>query len=240
MVRGPCSERRLALVFTGGDYGEGTHEILDTLAARDVKGSFFLTGDFVRDRANSTAVHRMVAQGHCVGPHSDKHVLYCPWDERGRTLVSRREFEEDLLRNVRVLERMGWVRGPGTWWIPPYEWHNEEIAAWSEGLGFRLFCFTPGTLSHTDYMTDDDPRLVPNERILRSILDYAERESDGLNGFLLLSHVGAGPGRADKSFRLLPELLAELAGRGYAFARVDELLCGASHGNGAREEDGTA
>ena len=240
VVRGVRNEKRLALVFTGGDYGEGADEILDALAAHRARGSFFLTGDFVRTDVNAAAVHRIVAEGHCLGPHSDKHLLYCPWEDRQRTLVSRQVFEHDWPGNVRELESAGWARQQETWWIPPYEWYNEEIVAWSEEMGFRLFCFTPGTRSHTDYMTDDDPHFVPSDRIVRSVLDYEEREPDGLNGFLLLFHVGAGPGRSDKFFRQLPGLLVELAARGYAFVRVDELLREAPCWNGAREKDVTA
>jgi len=45
-----------------------------------------------------------------------------------------------------------------------------------------------------------------------------------LNGFILLLHLGAGPGRADKFHARVGELLDDLARRGYEFVRVDELL----------------
>ena len=228
VVRGLRSDRRLALVFTGGDYGEGADEILDALNDHGMRASFFFTGDFVRSGANERALRRIVSSGHYLGPHSDQHLLYCPWDNREATLVTRAAFEDDLRRNVRALGRFGWVRHAETWWIPPYEWYNETIAAWSEEVGFRLFCFTPGTLSQADYTTDDDPRFTPSEGIMRSILAFEEREAHGLSGFLLLSHVGAGDGRTDKFFRLLPDLLSELARRGYdlATARCGDSLAG--------------
>ncbi len=46
----------------------------------------------------------------------------------------------------------------------------------------------------------------------------------GLNGFLLLLHIGAGPKRTDKFHTRFGELLDDLAGKGYQFVRVDELL----------------
>jgi len=48
---------------------------------------------------------------------------------------------------------------------------------------------------------------------------------DGLNGFLLLLHVGRRPAR-DKMHDRLPALLDRLMERGYTFVRVDTLLDG--------------
>jgi len=45
-----------------------------------------------------------------------------------------------------------------------------------------------------------------------------------LNGFLLLLHLGSGPGRSDKFHSRFAELLDTLAAKGYRFVGVDELL----------------
>src|SRR5438876_11710375 len=47
VVRGDPSTKRLALIFTGGDFGEGTGEILDALKLRGIKASFFFTGAYL-------------------------------------------------------------------------------------------------------------------------------------------------------------------------------------------------
>lgn len=130
----------------------------------------------------------------------------------------------DLRRNRDELAALGVPREKMTWWIPPFEWYNEEISRWSAEENIRLFCFTPGTLSHADYTEESAPTYRSSETIYRSILAWEEKEEDGLNGFLLLTHVGAGDGRSDKFFRRLPELIRELKARGYGFRRVDELL----------------
>jgi hypothetical protein len=57
---------------------------------------------------------------------------------------------------------------------------------------------------------------------LRDILKHEETDENGLNGFLLLMHLGSG--RKDPFHVLLPELLDELQRRGYEPVRVDELL----------------
>ena len=46
----------------------------------------------------------------------------------------------------------------------------------------------------------------------------------GLNGFILLVHIGTDPRRADKFYRYLPELIHELKADGYRFVKIDELL----------------
>jgi hypothetical protein len=53
-----------------------------------------------------------------------------------------------------------------------------------------------------------------------------QEDLHGLNGFLLLFHVGAGPKRAEKFHDRFDELLDLLTAKGYLFVRVDELLKG--------------
>src|SRR3954469_5554550 len=93
VVRGDTSKKQIALIFTGGDFGEGTEHILDVLARQKIHASIFVTGDFLRKRDGEylPLLKRAIADGHYVGPHSDKHPLYCPWEDREKTLVS----EED-------------------------------------------------------------------------------------------------------------------------------------------------
>src|SRR5688572_23782955 len=99
-VRGDVSKKQIALIFTGGDFGEGTPHILDALADRKIRASFFLTGGFIRQPELQPHIRRMIAEGHYVGPHSDAHLLYCPWDDRSKTLVTEAAFKADLRKNI--------------------------------------------------------------------------------------------------------------------------------------------
>mgnify|MGYP001346132005 FL=1 len=108
--------------------------------------------------------------------------------------------------------------------LPPYEWYNDSIAAWSKELQIQLINYTPGTVSHADYTLDSDKNYRSSEKILSSILQYEQTKPAGLNGFILLMHVGAGPGRTDKFYRKLPELVRYLKAKGYQFQRVDNLV----------------
>jgi len=150
--------------------------------------------------------------------------LYCPWEDRNKTLISHETFTADLTRNLADLARYGLNRESMQFFIPPYEWYNDQIVQWSRRMGLTLFNFSPGTRSSADYMADTDPRFISSQKIRDGILDYETRQADGLNGFVLLFHLGSGPERTDKMHRLLPSLIDELTRRGYKFVRVDGLL----------------
>jgi endoglucanase len=223
VVRGRRDVKVLALVFTGHEFGEGGTTILDALAARRARASFFLTGDFLRRPDFEPLVRRIVEDGHYLGPHSDKHLLYCDWTAAKKTLVTREQFETDLERNVAAIERFGVPADRIRYFLPAYEWCNREIVAWAGSLGFETINFTPGTRSNADYMEDADAKFVSSPAIEESILRAEQSQPGGLGGFLLLLHVGAGPRRTDKMHARLGGLLDRLAARGYRFVRIDEI-----------------
>jgi peptidoglycan/xylan/chitin deacetylase (PgdA/CDA1 family) len=225
VIRGDSSKKQLALIFTGGDFGEGTGEILDMLKARDIRASFFFTGDYLRKAEHQDFLKRIVDERHYLGPHSDSHSLYCPWEDRGKTLVTEQFFKDDLRKNINDLrDRYDALGGAGpVYFIPPYEWFNDDQVRWSREMGVLLFNFTPGSGSNRDWAPEGHKSFVPSRQIIDGILKYeATKDPHGLNGFLLLLHVGSQ--RRDKPFGLMGDLFDELKRRGYGFVRVDELL----------------
>ena len=221
VVRGSRATKTLALVFTGHEFAEAAPTILRTLAERRLDAAFFLTGDFVR--RYRPLVRRMHRAGHLVGPHSDRHLLYASWEAPPRRLVTRDSAVRDLRANVREIVRSGLPRPRHV--LPPYEHVTPEIAGWLAAEGLTVVNLTRGTRSQTDYMEDRDPAFVPADSIVASILRAERRDPNGLGGYLLLMHVGAGPGRTRDSLApRLGALLDTLAGRGYRFVRLDRLL----------------
>ncbi len=224
IVRGPTDQRRLALVFTGHEFAEGADTILDGLSRRGAHASFFLTGVFLRNSAHTELVRRLVREGHFVGPHSDAHLLYCPWTGPKVTLVSREAFTTDRERNLDALRRFGIPRKQVRYVLPPYEWYNHEIAQWTRSLGMTLVNFTPGTRSNADHTEKGTAQFVSADAIMQSILRREREDLHGLNGFILLLHLGAGPGRTDKFHARFDELMGILGTRGYECVRLDALL----------------
>jgi peptidoglycan/xylan/chitin deacetylase (PgdA/CDA1 family) len=225
IVRGPRDRKRLALVFTGDRYAEGARRILEVARRDRLRFACFLTGNFLRAPKLRSLVEELHDGGHEVGPHSDQHLLYATWDRPPKLLVNRDRFLADLEANERELAtfHQGSTRFP--YFLPPYEHYTEEIARWTAEAGRILVNLTPGTLSHTDYMEDDHPRFVPAERIIESILETERTDPNGLAGFLLLMHLGAGPRRTrDHLHDRLESLLDAIHKRGYEFVRLSELL----------------
>ena len=224
IIRGDVSKKQIALIFTGGDFGEGADHVLTVLQNQNVPASLFITGDFLRKPTLLASVRKFIANGHYVGPHSDKHPLYCPWDDREKSLLSETDFRADLQKNIDDLRALGALSDATkpVLFIPPYEWFNSDQTAWAKKMNVLLFNFTPGSGSNRDWAPEDHKSFVPSKKIIADILAYEQKDPHGLNGFLLLLHVGSQ--RKDKTFLMLEDLVTELKKRGYDFVRIDELL----------------
>ena len=225
IIRGPISERCLALVFTGHEFAEGGEAILNELKKHQGKGSFFLTGDFLRNPQFTSLVTRITDERHYLGPHSDQHLLYCAWDNSRTTLVTEEQFTIDLLANLRHIPNPTWAtRRPSRYFLPPFEHYNSDIVDWTRKSRWNLINYTPGTRSNADYTGEADRNFVSSQAIYDSIVRREAEDPHGLNGFLLLLHLGSGPSRIDKFHARFGKLLDALAAKGYRFVGVDELL----------------
>lgn len=225
IVRGDLSQKKIALVFTGDEYADGGNVIRSSLRMNRVKASFFLTGNFYRNPKFKSVVNNLKKDGHYLGAHSDKHLLYADWKKRDSLLVTRELFTTDLDANYNAMKAFGIKKTDAPLFLPPYEWYNQSIATWTKDIGLQLINFTPGTLSHADYTTPNTTsRYFSSDEIYKSIMTYEGSTTEGLNGFILLLHIGTDPARTDKFYNRLDELIKELKGRNYQFVRVDELL----------------
>jgi peptidoglycan/xylan/chitin deacetylase (PgdA/CDA1 family) len=222
IVRGPQTQKTIALEFSADEFVEGAPTILDALASRHIKASFFLTGRCARRAENSSMIRRMIKDGHYVGPHSNSHPLLCPWTGKKRTLVTKEFFVDDLKQSLAALEKAGVPGEHIKYFLPPYEWYNEEIVAWTREVGLTLINHSGGTRSAADYTEERSRNFVSSQVIFDSILQ--QEKEHGLNGYLLLMQLGAGPERKDKMFRRIGALCDELQKRGYRFVTVDGML----------------
>jgi peptidoglycan/xylan/chitin deacetylase (PgdA/CDA1 family) len=227
IIRGPRDRKRIALEFTGGSFADGGTTILRELKARGIRASFFFIGDFYREPKFKKLIEEIRDEGHYLGPHSDKHPLYASWDNPPKLQITKEDFLKDLRDNMKVIEEFGVTKAHARFFIPPYEHYTPEIAEWTKEEGMVLINYTPGARSHADYMEDKDPKFISAPDMVKSVLDYEKNHADGLNGFMLLMHIGAGPGRTrDHLYDYLGSMVDELISRGYSFVRVDELLQG--------------
>jgi peptidoglycan/xylan/chitin deacetylase (PgdA/CDA1 family) len=138
--------------------------------------------------------------------------------------VTKGQFTNDLLKNYKELQSFGIKKQDASFFLPPYEWYNDSIAAWTKKLSLQLINYTPGTLSAADYTTPDLKNYRSSETIYNSIINYEASHPSGLNGFILLLHIGTDPKRTDKFYYHLPQLVRYLKQKGFQFQRVDRLL----------------
>ncbi len=226
VVRANGNKKELALVFTGDEFGEGMQQIRTTLEQEKVKAAFYFTGRFYRNATFKKEIQLLHRSGHLLGPHSDQHLLYNDWKRRDSTLVNKDSLLQDLRNNLEAMRAIGLPdEVAGGWYIPPYEWWNEEVAGWLNESGVRLFSCTPGLGTPADYTYPEIGVSYKTNKQICSILAKAmEQEPTGLNGAIVLIHVGTDPRRKEKLYHELKDIIQMIKQKGYVFRRIDELL----------------
>ena len=219
IIKMPAKEKEVYLLFSAHDFGEGGNHIAKTLKRNKVGGSFFFTGDFLREKKNKKLIKRLIKNGHYIGSHSDKHLLYNDWTKRDSLLVSKKEFEVDLQNSLIQLNKLGIKKGE--WYLPPYEWYNDSIVKWSKENGLTVINFTPGTGTNADYTTPGMKNYRSSEQLMHRLFEV-EKEK-GLAGNLLLIHLGTDAARTDKFYYRLDEIIKRLRQQGYVLKKLPYL-----------------
>ncbi|WP_246032809.1 polysaccharide deacetylase family protein [Sphingobacterium yanglingense] len=210
----------MSLVFTGDEFREGLPVIADVLGKKQIKASFFITGNFLKDEASAKLVRQLIEEGHYVGPHSDEHLLYMPWGDRSKLLLSKRRFTKDLKKNIKRLEGLGAKNIKA--FIPPYEWYNVEIVQWAEELGLKVYNYTPGLRTPADYTFPGmGDRYWSASKIMNQLWDY--ERANNLNGYVILMHIGTDSRREDKLYNRLEEFIDEIQSKSYKFVTLEKL-----------------
>ncbi|MBJ7881132.1 glycoside hydrolase family 9 protein [Gelidibacter salicanalis] len=222
IVRGSTYHKRISLLFSADEYADGAEDILRILERHGIKGSFFLTGNFYRNKDFTPFVEQAKKAGHYLGAHSDQHLLYNEWTEDKKRLVTQEEFQNDLKANYSEMEKLGIQKEQAPYFLPPYEWNDNIITQWTDQMGITMINYSKGTLSHADYTTPDMKNYRSTEDIRDSVLTF--EETYGMNGFMLLSHLGTHPDRTDKFYKTLDNLITILKERGYTFETLERTL----------------
>jgi peptidoglycan-N-acetylglucosamine deacetylase len=180
-----------ALTFDDGPHHEGTPAVLDILAAAGVSATFFLVGEQVR--RNPTLPGEIVAAGHGIGLHCDRH--------RNLLRLTPRQTREDIDRAQATIEdatgkTVGLYR-------PPYGVINPFALRLARRRGWR-------TLLWSDWGRDWEKRATPES--------IARRVSEGAGpGAVLLLH-DADDYSAEGSWRrtaaALPRVIENMSTRG--------------------------
>jgi peptidoglycan/xylan/chitin deacetylase (PgdA/CDA1 family) len=188
---GTASGRGWALTFDDGPHAQGTPAVLDALAQRDVRATFFLVGEQVL--RNPTVAAEIVAAGHRVGLHCHRHrnlLRLAPWQVR-----------DDLARAAAAIENATGVTP--MLYRPPYGILNAEALRCARAAGRRTLLWT--------HWGRDWERRATAESILARVTDGAGE------GAVLLLHDAddyGAPGCWRATAAALPRVLDTLAERG--------------------------
>ena len=212
--------KEIYLVFSADETGEGMMHVINVLRRHDAGGSFFLTGNYLRNPDNRKVIARMIDEGHFVGPHSDRHLLYATWENRDSLLVTKDQFDDDLEANYEALAGHGIVSEGVRWFLAPYEWYNRVIAGWCDEMGVTLINFTPGTGTNADYTTPDMKNYRSSGQLIEGLKRFGADSEHGLNGAIILIHPGTEPSRTDKLYLRLDEIIEYYKDKGYSFNKL--------------------
>lgn len=225
IIRTDRTKKEIHLVFTGHEFADGGETIRSVLKKHSIKASFFFTGDFYRNKEFSPLISSLKEDGHYLGAHSDKHLLYCAWEKRDSLLVTKEAFHQDVLRNYKEMERFGVKQVNAKYFMPAFEWYSDSISSWAKELGLVLVNFTPGTYSNADWTYPElGGQYVSSDSIYARILRYEATKAAGLNGFLLLTHIGTDGRRRDKFYLRLDQLITALKQKGYRFTLLNDTI----------------
>jgi peptidoglycan/xylan/chitin deacetylase (PgdA/CDA1 family) len=223
IVRGDSTKKEVALVFTADEWGEGLPPILQTLKKENVDAGFFFTGRFYRNKIFQKNIKALNSRGHYLGPHSDEHLLYCDWTNRHNLLVTKDSFSTDISANMDAMKALG-LLAPKLF-IPPFEWWNDSVAAWSKEMSLTIFNFTPGLRTAADYTWPEMGAAYKTSNwLLANVKEKIVVEPSSLNGAIILLHAGTDARRKDKLYSHLGELIKMFKKAGFSFVRIDRLL----------------
>lgn len=217
LTRGPGGQKRLLLSFDGGSNAEVATEILDTLKARGVHTTIFLTGAFIQHFP--ALVKRMAAEGHELGNHTMNHPHFAPGMKRDPKWTKERVQQELLEADAALVRLLGRPMDP--YWRAPYGEQTAEIRRWAEELGYRHVGWSEGA-DTLDWATPKERRLYRSgDAILQRLRQRLDRDGDGL---IVLMHLGSERAEKDRPSAGLGAFMDRARREGWAFVPASAFL----------------
>ena len=187
LTRLRTKENVVALTFDDGPSRQSTPAVLDALRLFGVRATFFVLGEAVEQSPD--LLRRIVAEGHTVGLHGDRH--------RPFVLLSGREIRAEIARARAAIQDACPDTVVSPWLRPPHGFKSPGVLWAVHRAGFRLAGWSA---DGRDYAEADPARVALN--VMNTVRP----------GAVILLH--DGPGNAG-TVAVLPPLLYALAGKGY-------------------------
>lgn len=187
-------QKVIALTFDDGPWPESTGKVLDILKKNQIKGTFFLIGQNVKNYPG--LVKREIAEGHVIGNHTWHH-----WYQFLNPQAAAYEIDHtaDLIYQVTGI-KTNLFRPPGG------IMHN-GVASYARNSKYAIIRWSSDSV---DYSRPAVPKLINN------VFRRAKP------GGIVLMHDGGG--NRSKTVQALPEIIANFRKQGYRFVTIPELL----------------
>jgi len=200
----PTTAKVVALTFDAGANADGLTSILATLDAKDVRATFFLTGNFAD--AYPTRSRQIVAAGHRLANHSVTHPHLPTFsDAKIRAEVL------DAERKIRAAAGAS----PKPFFRFPYGDRNAHTIAVVNDAGYACIRWTVDTLG----WKGTDPGGQTAQTVTQRVVNAATP------GEIVLMHVGSNPDdHTTLDADALPAMIDALRAKGYSFVTLDVLL----------------
>lgn len=131
--------------YRTAEYPDGvTVAILDVLKEKGVKGTFFVTGDYVESEWQT--IQRMLDEGHTVGTHTMHH--------RHQVELTPEEFVAEIMDNEKLLKSKIPNAPDMIFYRPPEGSANEKTLALAQKMGLTTVFWSA---TQPDYNTDNQP-----------------------------------------------------------------------------------
>ena len=164
---GDTSKKQIIFTFDGGGTVQSASKILEVLAKHKVTGTFFLTGEMIKN--NPDFVKNIAAAGHEIFSHT--------YDHPDLTKLSDSEITNELNKTEDVLKSTVGI-SPKPYFRAPFGLRDARVLAVAADAGYQSVYWTEDALDW-DTIRGETPNKV-RERILTSLAD----------GNIYLMHVG--------------------------------------------------
>jgi peptidoglycan/xylan/chitin deacetylase (PgdA/CDA1 family) len=115
-------------------------------------------------------------------------------------------------------------------WRAPYGEYNRQICRWAGEAGWLHVGWGQGrgwrrNLDSNDWIgSEDEAGFHTPQEVLDKIIALAAEEPQGINGGIILMHLGTVRSSGQQVHRILGRLIDELSAKGYRFITVSEMV----------------
>ena len=190
----PPEKKVIALTFDDGPWPSSTDKVLDILKKNNIKGTFFVVGQNVKNYPDLTK--RVVTDGHTIANHTWHH-----WYHHMNPQVAAYE----VANTTDIIYQTTGVKT--SLFRPPGGNMRNGVAAYAKSNKYAVIMWSSDSM---DYSRPGVPRLINN--IFR----------EAKPGGIVLMHDGGGD--RSHTVKALPEIISKFRKQGYEFVTVPELL----------------